>query len=151
MCIRIQERHAVFRNEQRRVTLTPMTGTKVIVNGNPVSQATELQHLVGLDSNLNYMMWLCDMLLKYTLYIYIYILSGSPHSGFQLYLPVHWLSIREMRGRLESLWLRLLPVWTGCSWGHPPGWAGVWITPHEGLLFFEGNSLNSLYYSSACV
>lgn len=72
MCVRIQERHAVFRNEQRRVTLTPMTGTKVIVNGNPVSKATELQHLVGLDSNLNYMMWLCDMLLKYTLYIYIY-------------------------------------------------------------------------------
>lgn len=72
MCVRIQERHAVFRNEQRRVTLTPMTGTKVIVNGNPVSQATELQHLVGLDSNLNYMMWLCDMLLKYTLYIYIF-------------------------------------------------------------------------------
>lgn len=70
MCVRIQERHAVFRNEQRRVTLTPMTGTKVIVNGNPVSQTTELQHLVGLDSNLNYMMWFCDMLLKYTLYIY---------------------------------------------------------------------------------
>ncbi|XP_013766346.1 kinesin-like protein KIF28P [Pundamilia nyererei] len=48
ICIKglgIQERHAVFRNEQRRVTLTPMTGTKVIVNGNPVSQATELQHL----------------------------------------------------------------------------------------------------------
>ncbi|KAF7665771.1 hypothetical protein LDENG_00132020 [Lucifuga dentata] len=41
----IQERHAVFRNEQRRVTLTPLAGSKVIVNGNSVSQTTELQHL----------------------------------------------------------------------------------------------------------
>uniref|UniRef100_A0AAZ1X2X6 Kinesin motor domain-containing protein n=1 Tax=Oreochromis aureus TaxID=47969 RepID=A0AAZ1X2X6_OREAU len=60
ICIKglgIQERHAVFRNEQRRVTLTPMAGTKVIVNGNPVSQTTELQHLdrLILGSNCTYL------------------------------------------------------------------------------------------------
>lgn len=47
---RIQERHAVFRNEQRRVTLTPLPGSKLIINGNAVSQSTELQHLVGVDT-----------------------------------------------------------------------------------------------------
>lgn len=48
---RIQERHAVFKNEQRRVSLTPMAGSKVIVNGSAISQTTELQHLVGLNTN----------------------------------------------------------------------------------------------------
>ncbi|KAK5935092.1 hypothetical protein CgunFtcFv8_020482 [Champsocephalus gunnari] len=53
----IQERHAVFRNEQRRVTLTPLAGSKVIVNGNSVSQTTELQHLdrLILGSNCTYL------------------------------------------------------------------------------------------------
>ncbi|XP_050933484.1 kinesin-like protein KIF28P [Lates calcarifer] len=53
----IQERHAVFRNEQRRVTLTPQPGSKVIVNGHAVSQATELQHLdrLILGSNSTYL------------------------------------------------------------------------------------------------
>ncbi|KAK5873789.1 hypothetical protein PBY51_018797 [Eleginops maclovinus] len=53
----IQERHAVFRNEQRRVTLTPLEGSKVIVNGNTVSQTTELQHLdrLILGSNCTYL------------------------------------------------------------------------------------------------
>eukprot|EP00064_Thunnus_orientalis_P005037 superscaffoldBa00000479_g5050 len=53
----IQERHAVFRNEQRRVTLTPFAGSKVIVNGNSVSQTTELQHLdrLILGSNCTYL------------------------------------------------------------------------------------------------
>nr|XP_046239631.1 kinesin-like protein KIF28P isoform X2 [Scatophagus argus] len=53
----IQERHAVFRNEQRRVTLTPLAGSKVIVNGNAVSQTTELQHLdrLILGSNCTYL------------------------------------------------------------------------------------------------
>lgn len=46
--VRIQERHAVFRNEKRSVTLTPLSGSKVIVNGNAVYQTTDLQHLVGL-------------------------------------------------------------------------------------------------------
>ncbi|XP_030580685.1 kinesin-like protein KIF28P [Archocentrus centrarchus] len=60
ICIKglgIQERHAVFRNEQRQVTLTPMAGSKVIVNGNPVSQTTELQHLdrLILGSNCTYL------------------------------------------------------------------------------------------------
>lgn len=55
MCLRvsIQERHAVFRNEQRRVTLTPLAGSKVIVNGNAVSETTELQHLVGPNTHTN--------------------------------------------------------------------------------------------------
>lgn len=44
---RIQERHAVFRNEHRRVTLTPMPGSKVVINGTAVSQSTELRHLVA--------------------------------------------------------------------------------------------------------
>uniref|UniRef100_A0A3Q1FXH8 Kinesin-like protein KIF28P n=1 Tax=Acanthochromis polyacanthus TaxID=80966 RepID=A0A3Q1FXH8_9TELE len=50
-------RHAVFRNEQRRVTLSPLTGSKVIVNGNTVSQTTELQHLdrLILGSNCTYL------------------------------------------------------------------------------------------------
>ncbi|KAM7406307.1 hypothetical protein PAMP_000692 [Pampus punctatissimus] len=53
----IQERHAVFRNEQRRVTLTTLAGSKVIVNGNSVSQTTELQHLdrLILGSNCTYL------------------------------------------------------------------------------------------------
>ncbi|XP_036952677.1 kinesin-like protein KIF28P isoform X4 [Acanthopagrus latus] len=53
----IQERHAVFRNEQRRVTMTPLEGSKVIVNGNAVSQTTELQHLdrLILGSNCTYL------------------------------------------------------------------------------------------------
>ncbi|XP_044202118.1 kinesin-like protein KIF28P isoform X1 [Thunnus albacares] len=53
----IQERHAVFRNEQRRVTLTPFAGSKVIVNGNSVSQTIELQHLdrLILGSNCTYL------------------------------------------------------------------------------------------------
>ncbi|KAM7423878.1 hypothetical protein PAMA_000308 [Pampus argenteus] len=53
----IQERHAVFRNEQRRVTLTPLAGSKVIVNGNSVSETTELQHLdrLILGSNCTYL------------------------------------------------------------------------------------------------
>ncbi|MEQ2164625.1 hypothetical protein GOODEAATRI_008531 [Goodea atripinnis] len=46
----IQERHAVFRNEQRRVTLTPVMGSKVIVNGNTVYETIELQHLVWMWS-----------------------------------------------------------------------------------------------------
>ncbi|XP_063040301.1 kinesin-like protein KIF28P [Engraulis encrasicolus] len=41
----IQERHAVFTNEERRVSLTPVSGSKVMVNGLPISQRTELQHL----------------------------------------------------------------------------------------------------------
>lgn len=50
MCVfRIQERHAVFRNEQRRVTLTPLEKSNVIVNGNTVSETMELQHLVRLS------------------------------------------------------------------------------------------------------
>ncbi|XP_062243435.1 kinesin-like protein KIF28P [Platichthys flesus] len=53
----IQERHAVFRNEQRRVTLTPQPGSKVIVNGHAVSQTAELQHLdrLVLGSNCTYL------------------------------------------------------------------------------------------------
>ncbi|XP_061566896.1 kinesin-like protein KIF28P [Cololabis saira] len=53
----IQERHAVFSNEQRRVTLTPLAGSKVIVNGNAISQTTELQHLdrLILGSNCTYL------------------------------------------------------------------------------------------------
>uniref|UniRef100_A0A8C2WPY6 Si:rp71-84d9.1 n=1 Tax=Cyclopterus lumpus TaxID=8103 RepID=A0A8C2WPY6_CYCLU len=55
--ILIQERHAVFSNEQRRVTLTLLTGSKVIVNGNAVFQTTELQHLdrLILGSNCTYL------------------------------------------------------------------------------------------------
>ncbi|XP_077941219.1 kinesin-like protein KIF28 [Gasterosteus aculeatus] len=53
----IQERHAVFRNEQRRVTVTPLAGSKVIVNGDTVFQTTELQHLdrLILGSNSTYL------------------------------------------------------------------------------------------------
>lgn len=43
---RIQEKHAVFSNQQRRVSITPVSGSKVIVNGVPVSKRTELHHLV---------------------------------------------------------------------------------------------------------
>ncbi|XP_024862257.1 kinesin-like protein KIF28P isoform X2 [Kryptolebias marmoratus] len=53
----IQERHAVFKNENRRVTLTPLSGSKVIVNGSAVYQTTELQHLdrLILGSNSTYL------------------------------------------------------------------------------------------------
>ncbi|XP_026148858.1 kinesin-like protein KIF28P [Mastacembelus armatus] len=53
----IQERHAVFKNEKRQVTLTPLPGSKVIVNGNALSQTTELQHLDRLifGSNCTYL------------------------------------------------------------------------------------------------
>ncbi|XP_053538703.1 kinesin-like protein KIF28 isoform X1 [Ictalurus punctatus] len=49
----IQERHAIFSNQQRRVTVTPLSGSKVIVNGTSISQTTELHHLdrVILGSN----------------------------------------------------------------------------------------------------
>uniref|UniRef100_A0A087YF23 Kinesin-like protein 6 n=1 Tax=Poecilia formosa TaxID=48698 RepID=A0A087YF23_POEFO len=55
--LKIQEHHAVFRNEQRRVTLTPLTGSKVIVNGNAVYETAELQHLdrLILGSNCTYL------------------------------------------------------------------------------------------------
>ncbi|KAK2854215.1 hypothetical protein Q5P01_006876 [Channa striata] len=53
----IQECHAVFKNEQRRVTLTPIAGSKVIVNGSAISQTAELQHLdrLVLGSNCTYL------------------------------------------------------------------------------------------------
>lgn len=51
----------MFRNEQRRVTLTPLAGSKVTVNGNAVSQTTELQHLVGVNTYANFMIRLCDI------------------------------------------------------------------------------------------
>ncbi|XP_053488799.1 kinesin-like protein KIF28 [Ictalurus furcatus] len=49
----IQERHAIFSNQQRRVTVTPLSGSKVTVNGTSISQTTELHHLdrVILGSN----------------------------------------------------------------------------------------------------
>ncbi|XP_078800696.1 kinesin-like protein KIF28 [Oryzias latipes] len=53
----IQDRHAIFRNELRHVTLTPLAGAKVIVNGSAISQTTELQHLdrLILGSNCTYL------------------------------------------------------------------------------------------------
>ncbi|XP_053366405.1 kinesin-like protein KIF28 [Clarias gariepinus] len=49
----IQERHAIVSNQQRRVTITPLSGSKVTVNGTSICQTTELQHLdrVILGSN----------------------------------------------------------------------------------------------------
>ncbi|XP_077568929.1 kinesin-like protein KIF28 isoform X2 [Stigmatopora nigra] len=60
ICIKglgIQQRHAVLRNEHRRVTLTPLKGSKVTINGKGVSQTIELQHLdrVILGSNCTYL------------------------------------------------------------------------------------------------
>ncbi|KAM9817524.1 kinesin-like protein KIF28P [Neosynchiropus ocellatus] len=60
ICIRglgIQEHHAVLRNERRRVTLTPLPGSKVVVNGHTVCESTELQHLdrLILGSNCTYL------------------------------------------------------------------------------------------------
>uniref|UniRef100_A0A8C2F6K6 Si:rp71-84d9.1 n=1 Tax=Cyprinus carpio TaxID=7962 RepID=A0A8C2F6K6_CYPCA len=54
---RIQEKHAVFSNQQRRVSITPVSGSKVIVNGVPVSKRIELQHLdrLVLGSNSTYL------------------------------------------------------------------------------------------------
>ncbi|XP_037103943.1 kinesin-like protein KIF28P [Syngnathus acus] len=46
----IQQRHLVLKNNQRRVTLTPLKGSKVTINGKVVSQTTELQHLVGVTT-----------------------------------------------------------------------------------------------------
>ncbi|KAL0969319.1 hypothetical protein UPYG_G00225530 [Umbra pygmaea] len=53
----IQEQHAVFSNVQRRVSLSPLAGSKVIVNGTIISQKTELQHLdrLILGSNSTYL------------------------------------------------------------------------------------------------
>ncbi|XDV42884.1 hypothetical protein PO909_011472 [Leuciscus waleckii] len=53
----IQEKHAVFSNQQRRVSITPVSGSKVIVNGVPVSKRIELQHLdrLVLGSNSTYL------------------------------------------------------------------------------------------------
>lgn len=59
---------------------------------------------------------------------------GPPHSRFKLYLPVHWLSLWEGCGRLEPLRLRLLPVWTGCCWGHPPGWVEEDESSRDGFI-----------------
>jgi len=38
----------VFSNHQKKVLITPVSGSKVIVNGVPVSKRIELQHLVCL-------------------------------------------------------------------------------------------------------
>ncbi|XP_019746414.1 kinesin-like protein KIF28P [Hippocampus comes] len=53
----IQQRHLVLKNKQRRVTLTPLKGSKVTINGRAVSQTTELQHLdrLILGSNCTYL------------------------------------------------------------------------------------------------
>ncbi|XP_030635096.1 kinesin-like protein KIF28P [Chanos chanos] len=53
----IQERHAVFTNQQRTVSVTPVAGAKVTVNGVLISQKTELQHLdrLILGSNSTYL------------------------------------------------------------------------------------------------
>nr|XP_049574974.1 kinesin-like protein KIF28P isoform X2 [Syngnathus scovelli] len=53
----IQQRHLVLKNNQRRVTLTPLKGAKVTINGKVVSQTTELQHLdrLILGSNCTYL------------------------------------------------------------------------------------------------
>ncbi|XP_061523422.1 kinesin-like protein KIF28P isoform X2 [Phycodurus eques] len=53
----IQQRHAVLKNEQRRLTLTPLKGSKVTVNGRAVTQTSELQHLdrLILGSNCTYL------------------------------------------------------------------------------------------------
>lgn len=88
----------MFRNEQRRVTLTPLPGSKVIVNGNAISQTTELQHLVGLSTDTDFMICLFDVLLKNTQDIFLslfFLPLGPSHSRFQLHLPIHWLSVRE--------------------------------------------------------
>uniref|UniRef100_A0A673IZ46 Kinesin motor domain-containing protein n=1 Tax=Sinocyclocheilus rhinocerous TaxID=307959 RepID=A0A673IZ46_9TELE len=55
--LQIQEKHAIFSNQQRRVSITPVSGSKVIVNGVPVSKRIELQHLdrVVLGSNSTYL------------------------------------------------------------------------------------------------
>ncbi|XP_028853236.1 kinesin-like protein KIF28P [Denticeps clupeoides] len=60
ICIRglgIQERHAVFTNEDRRVSVTPVGDAKVTVNGASISHRTELQHLdrLILGSNSTYL------------------------------------------------------------------------------------------------
>ncbi|XP_046712112.1 kinesin-like protein KIF28P [Silurus meridionalis] len=49
----IQERHAIFSNHQQRVTVRPVSGSQITVNGMSISQTTELQHLdrVILGSN----------------------------------------------------------------------------------------------------
>ncbi|XP_067117025.1 kinesin-like protein KIF28P [Osmerus mordax] len=41
----IQQHHAVFSNSQHRVSVTPLPGSKLIINGNSISQKAELQHL----------------------------------------------------------------------------------------------------------
>ncbi|KAJ8341846.1 hypothetical protein SKAU_G00341370 [Synaphobranchus kaupii] len=53
----IQEKHAVFTNRERRVTLSPESGAKVTVNGRPISQRIDLQHLdrLILGSNSTYL------------------------------------------------------------------------------------------------
>ncbi|XP_062862875.1 kinesin-like protein KIF28 [Trichomycterus rosablanca] len=48
ICIRglgIQDRHAIFSNHQRQVTVTPVSGSKITVNGATITHTTELRHL----------------------------------------------------------------------------------------------------------
>ncbi|KAL6477242.1 hypothetical protein MHYP_G00130770 [Metynnis hypsauchen] len=54
----IQEKHAIFSNQQRKVTVTPLPGSKVTVNGVTVSERTELRHLdrLILGSNSTYLL-----------------------------------------------------------------------------------------------
>ncbi|MBN3296433.1 KIF28 protein, partial [Amia calva] len=53
----IQEKHATFTNTARRVNITPRSEAKVIVNGAPISNRTELRHLdrLILGSNSTYL------------------------------------------------------------------------------------------------
>uniref|UniRef100_A0A3B4CGN5 Kinesin-like protein 6 n=1 Tax=Pygocentrus nattereri TaxID=42514 RepID=A0A3B4CGN5_PYGNA len=53
----IQEKHAIFSNQQRKVTVTPLSGSKVTVNGVTTSEKTDLHHLdrLILGSNSTYL------------------------------------------------------------------------------------------------
>lgn len=147
----IQEKHAVFSNQQRRVSITPVSGSKVIVNGVPVFKRIELQHLVcfiiciGIISYymhmnhkeihhaVHFQIWIRKLIcvnyqVEFWFSVNLPLLrsdEGSTRPGLEQHLPVHWLPFGALRRGLESLWLWLLPVWAGRGRGLPHS-VSVW-------------------------
>lgn len=118
----------MFSNQQRTVSITPVSGSKVIVNGVPVSKRIELQHLVCLIVCICIIFWMYfnheeihhavhfQILIRMVICVnyqveFWFIVNlplfradeGSTCLGFEQHLPVHRLPIGALRRGLESL------------------------------------------------
>lgn len=163
----IQEKHAVFSNQQRRVSITPVSGSKVIVNGVSVSKRIELQHLVcfiiciciisyymhlnhkEIHHAVHFQIWIRKVIcVNYQISVNLPLLrsdEGSTRPGFEQHLPVYWLPFGALRRGLESLWLWLLPVWAGRGRGLPYT-VSVWRSGPSYVWGLDLNQLKCLFF-----